>query len=101
MYTRATKQQDQPCLRYNSRSWWSDLHSDGVIAKEGVPIKNRSKREFQRAYEVVYDMLIKKGYKPQLHKLDNETARDLMEWIKEQQTAIQFTPPEIHQTNAA
>eukprot|EP00957_Ditylum_brightwellii_P205997 15346352-Ditylum_brightwellii.AAC.1 len=66
---------------------------------EGVPIKNQSEREFQQTYEAVYDMLTKKGYKPQMHKLDNETSQDLMEWIEEQQTAIQFTPPEMHQTN--
>eukprot|EP00957_Ditylum_brightwellii_P188304 14335854-Ditylum_brightwellii.AAC.1 len=34
---------------------------------EGVPIKNRSEREFQQAYEAVYDMFKKKAYKPQLH----------------------------------
>eukprot|EP00957_Ditylum_brightwellii_P051182 3879973-Ditylum_brightwellii.AAC.1 len=68
---------------------------------EDVLIKKWPEREFQQAYEGVYNMLTKKGYKPQLHKLDNETSRDLMEWIDDQQTEIQFTPPEMHQTNAA
>eukprot|EP00957_Ditylum_brightwellii_P177511 13520074-Ditylum_brightwellii.AAC.2 len=67
---------------------------------EGVPIKNQSEREFQQAYDRVYNMLMKKGNKPQLHKLDNEMSRDLMEWIEEQQTEIQFTPLEMHWTNA-
>eukprot|EP00957_Ditylum_brightwellii_P039024 2949643-Ditylum_brightwellii.AAC.1 len=68
---------------------------------ECVPIKNKSESEFQQAYEGVYNMLTKKGYKAQLHKLDNETSQDLMEWIEEQQTEIHFTPPEMHQSNAA
>eukprot|EP00957_Ditylum_brightwellii_P106799 8147806-Ditylum_brightwellii.AAC.1 len=74
-------------------------YNDNYI--EGVPIKNQSEREFQRAYEAVYNMLMKKGYKPELHKLDNEMFRDLMEWIEDQQTEIQFTPPEMHWTNVA
>jgi hypothetical protein len=36
-----------------------------------------------------------------LHKLDNESSRDLKEWIGEQQTKFQFTPPNMHRTNAA
>eukprot|EP00957_Ditylum_brightwellii_P167606 12759460-Ditylum_brightwellii.AAC.1 len=53
---------------------------------EGVPIKNWSEREFHQEYEGVYNMLTKKGYKPHLHKLDNQMSWDLMEWIDEQQT---------------
>jgi hypothetical protein len=68
---------------------------------EAIPIKNRSEGEFKRAYEYIYEMCTTKGYKPTLHKLDNESSRDLKEWISEQQTKLQFTPPDMHRTNAA
>eukprot|EP00957_Ditylum_brightwellii_P107857 8227594-Ditylum_brightwellii.AAC.1 len=58
------------------------------LISEGEQLRKPSEREFQHVYEAVYDMLTKKGYKPQLHKLDNEISRDLMEWIEEQQTEI-------------
>ena len=68
---------------------------------EAIPLKNRSNNEFQRAYKYIYDLLTRKGYKPQLHKLDNETLRDIKEWIHQQNTNIQFTPPDMHCQNAA
>eukprot|EP00957_Ditylum_brightwellii_P055189 4183804-Ditylum_brightwellii.AAC.1 len=41
-----------------------------------------------------------KGYKPKLHKLDNETSHELKAWIEGQQTTVQYTPPDMHRTNA-
>ena len=49
----------------------------------------------------MYDELIQKGYKPKLHKLDNEKSAELLEFIKSQQTAYQLAPPEMHRTNPA
>ena len=68
---------------------------------KGTPIKNRSQSEFLRAYQEMYDELIQKGYKPKLHKLDNEKSAELLEFIKSQQTAYQLAPPEMHRTNPA
>lgn len=42
-----------------------------------------------------------KGYKPNLHKLDNESSKTCLDWITPQQPKIQFTPPEMYQTSTA
>eukprot|EP00957_Ditylum_brightwellii_P033405 2530698-Ditylum_brightwellii.AAC.1 len=64
---------------------------------QGVPIKNRSAAEFQRVYNQVYEELSRKGYKPQLHKMDNETPKELIDWIEQQQeTRVELTPPDLH-----
>jgi len=66
-----------------------------------VPIKSRAKGELLRAYEKIYAYLTSRGYKPKLHKLDNETSKDVEQFIQEQQAKYQYTPPEMHRTNAA
>jgi hypothetical protein len=68
---------------------------------KSVPIKSRDKKELLRAYTEVYSFCQKRGFKPKLHKLDNETSRDVEEFIASQKTDIQYTPPDMHRTNPA
>jgi hypothetical protein len=42
-----------------------------------------------------------RGYRPQLHKLDNETSHDVEVFIAEQQAKVQYTPADMHRTNLA
>ena len=48
---------------------------------KSVPIRNRSKSELLRAYTKVYAWLTARGYRPLLHKLDNETSRDVEAFV--------------------
>jgi hypothetical protein len=68
---------------------------------KSVPIKNRSKEELLRAYTEVYAWLTACGYRPLLHKLDNETSRNVKAFIAAEQVKIQYTPPDMHRTNPA
>eukprot|EP00804_Cyclotella_cryptica_P003026 CCRYP_006029-RA/>CCRYP_006029-RA protein AED:0.43 eAED:0.43 QI:0/0/0/1/0/0/5/0/250 len=49
----------------------------------------------------VYTFLRVRGYRPQLHKLDNKTSHDVELFIKENNVKLQYTPPDVHQTNPA
>ena len=50
-----------------------------------------------RAYQDVYKWCEARGVKPQLHKMDNETSKDVEEFIKDvQQTKLQYTAPDRH-----
>ena len=66
-----------------------------------VPIKNCSKEELLQAYTIMYAWLTSKGYTPLLHKLDNETSKDVEDFIQAQNTKFQNTPPDMHRTNLA
>jgi hypothetical protein len=67
-----------------------------------VPIKSRSKEELLRAYPLVYVYLTAWGFKLQLHKMDNKTSHDIKTFIREEEnTHLQYTPPNIHHTNLA
>ena len=44
---------------------------------KGVPIKSRKKEELLKAYKEMYAYCEQRGYKPQIHKLDNKTSKDL------------------------
>jgi hypothetical protein len=54
-----------------------------------------------RAYTEVYAWLTARGYRPLLHKLDNETSRDVEAFVAAEQVKIQYTPPDMHRTNPA
>jgi hypothetical protein len=61
-----------------------------------VPIKNHTKEELLRAYQITYTYLSSRGSKPQLHKMDNKTSKDVEDFIESQCTTLQYTPPDIH-----
>eukprot|EP00957_Ditylum_brightwellii_P108832 8301783-Ditylum_brightwellii.AAC.1 len=66
---------------------------------KAFPIKNKTSTEFQRVYEEMHKELTRKGFKPNLHKLDNETCKDLLAWIEQQSTKVQLKPPDMHRQN--
>eukprot|EP00957_Ditylum_brightwellii_P007523 568683-Ditylum_brightwellii.AAC.1 len=67
---------------------------------KGIPIKSKKSKEYQKAYNDFYAELTTKGYKPTLHKLDNEVSRDVIYWIKKQQQAtVKLAPPDMHCQN--
>ena len=42
-----------------------------------------------------------RGFKPLLHKMDNETSHKVEKFIQGQNTCLQYTPPDMHHTNPA
>jgi hypothetical protein len=68
---------------------------------KAYPIKSRHRHEIMKAYDEVYAFLRVRSYRPQLHKLDNETSHDVEVFIKENNAKLQYTPPDIHRTNPA
>ena len=66
-----------------------------------VPIKNWSKEELLHAYRKTYEWLTLCGFKPLLHKMENETSHEIENFIHLQQTHLQYTPSAIHLTNPA
>ena len=41
------------------------------------------------------------GYQPQLQNMDNETSKDVGNFIAEHQAKVHYTPADIHRTNIA
>ena len=68
---------------------------------KSYPIKSRHRTELIRAYDDVYSFLRTRGYRPQLHKLDNETSKDVESFIADNNASHQYTPPDMHRTNPA
>ena len=68
---------------------------------KSYPIKSRHRTELLKAYDDVYKYLRIRGYRPKLHRLDNETSKDVEDFIAEQNAKHQYTPPDIHRTNIA
>jgi hypothetical protein len=58
-------------------------------------------KELLWAYWLVYAYLTARGFKPQLHKMDNEMYHDIETFICKENTCLQYTPPNIHRTNPA
>eukprot|EP00804_Cyclotella_cryptica_P013537 CCRYP_021093-RA/>CCRYP_021093-RA protein AED:0.19 eAED:0.14 QI:0/0/0/1/1/1/4/0/1001 len=68
---------------------------------KSYPVKSHHCTELLKAYIDVYQFLRIQGYHAQLHKLDNESSEDVEEFIVENNTELQYTPPDIHRTNPA
>ena len=75
------------------------IHDPNYI--KGIPIESRKKEEFLRAYKEVYAYCESRGFRPQLHTIDNETSRDVEDFIASQQIGPQYTLLDMHQTNLA
>ena len=63
------------------------------------PLKSQNFSELLKAYGGVYLFPCVQGYRPQLHKMDNKTSKDVEGFIAEQQDKVQYTPADIHCTN--
>ena len=62
----------------------------------GVPIKSRHSSELLKAYQKIYKWCESRGFSPTLHRMDNETSNEVEEFIKSQQTGIQYSAPGRH-----
>ena len=65
------------------------------------PMKTRETTSFLQEFTDVYEYLILKNKKPQLHVLDNECSKTILKFLKEQRTKIQFVEPHQHRVNAS
>ena len=66
---------------------------------KGIALKSRKKEELLRAYQEVYSFCKNRGFKPRLRKMDNETSKDVEDFIAIPNTQQQYTPPDSHRTN--
>ena len=62
-------------------------------------LKSRHCSELLKSYDNVYAFLHFQGHWPQLHKRNNDTPKDVEEYIAEQQAKVKYPPADIHRTN--
>ena len=65
------------------------------------PIPDRQAKTILKAYKLRYDLLVSRGFRPQLHRLDNECSDLLKSFFNKEDVKFQTTPPGIHRRNAA
>ena len=58
-----------------------------------VPIKTRNAAELVRAYDEAYTTLTQCGFSPRLHRIDNETSKELVKAIRNKRLDYQTVPP--------
>ena len=63
---------------------------------KGIPIKSRHSSELLKAYQTIYKWCERRGFKPSLHRMDNETSQEVKEFIADQQTDLQYVSPGRH-----
>ena len=63
---------------------------------KGIAIKSRHASELLRAYQDMYKWCETRGFKPDLHRMDNETSGEVEEFITSQRTDLQYSPPGRH-----
>ena len=63
---------------------------------KGIPVKSRHSSELLRAYQTIYKWCERRGFKPSLHRLDNETSQEVEDFIATQKTDMQYSAPGRH-----
>jgi hypothetical protein len=75
-----------------------DYDSNAILVE---PLKTRAAQEILRAYKKIHALLLSRGLKPKLQKLDNEASKVLKQFICAADIDYQLAPPGIHRSNAA
>ena len=75
------------------------IHDPNFI--KGIPLKSRRKEELLRSYKEIYAYCESRVFKTNIHKMDNETSKDVEDFIESQQRKQQYTPPNMHGGNPA
>ena len=65
------------------------------------PLKSRSGPHIVAAYDTAHSLLVKRGFKPRLQRLDNEASAALLQYMEDHQVDVQLAPPHVHRRNAA
>ena len=68
---------------------------------DATAIKSREANDLVTGYEYLYSHLKEGGVTPQLHKLDNEASKQLIQAIKDNKCKYQLAPSYDHRTNPA
>ena len=63
---------------------------------KGIPVKSRHKTDLMTTYKKVYSWCEARGYKPILHRMDNETSAEVEDFIASQRTNLQYSAPGRH-----
>jgi hypothetical protein len=64
-------------------------------------MKSKSGAEWVRAFGVVLDEIMSKGFKPKMQTMDNEASAALKKYFTEKEMSYQLVPVHCHRTNAA
>ena len=75
-----------------------DFDNNVILAEA---IKSRKKMDLVQGDNVLYEMLQQAGIIPVLHKLDNESSKELIKAITKNGMQYQLAPPGDHRTNPA
>jgi hypothetical protein len=65
------------------------------------PMKNRGYKDMVRVFDLLFQSLIIRGFKPSLQRLENEASLALRNYLTKQGIDYQLAPPYIHQRNNA
>jgi hypothetical protein len=75
-----------------------DYNSDAILAE---PLINHTAREILRTYTSIHTLLVKRGLRPRLRRLDNKASNILKDFMAKEDIDFQLVPPGMHRHNAA
>jgi hypothetical protein len=75
-----------------------DYDSNAILAE---PMKNRQGKTITQAYEKIHKLLVSRGLRPILQRLDNEASVHLRTFLTAEHIDWQLVPPHVHRRNAA
>ena len=74
-------------------------YDSNSIHVEAMP--SRTAYQILLAYQRAHKLLVSRGLRPRLQKLDNECDKALVHYLNEEEVEFQLVPPHVHRRNAA
>jgi hypothetical protein len=75
-----------------------DYDTNAILAE---PMKNRTANSIVKAFETLHGILVSRGFRPKLQRLDNEAAAPLRHFLDKNGIDWQLVPPKVHRRNSA
>ena len=77
---------------------WYDYNSNTL---QSIPLKSKSAEEQTEAYNTAYEFYVSKGFRPKVHKMDNEASKQYLTNLEDKKVKYQLVPPHMYRQNPA
>ncbi len=66
-----------------------------------IPIAGLDSEHILKAYNLTFEYLVSKGFKPKVNVMDNQATKAIKAYLTPQQVMLQLVEPHYHRVNAA
>ena len=90
-----------PTVSHRGHQYLLIMYCEDSNYIKAIPMKSRHKQSYLEAHQEGLAFFTDHGYRPRFQRLDNETSRDFLTYLQENNIAVDLAPPHQHRRNKA